>query len=192
MTLKRRNFLLFMGGTAGVLALGSLPSGKGQGATPFSKAASAATPGSGLSFQPIKVPVPLEIDGMTANKQIEAYSTFEVVDDIVLPEGYTYDVIGAWGDPVGDSRFGYNNDYLSFIETAPNEGFLTISFEYISGKTWMQTYPMVVGKSLPFEEVKAAATEGEIDAFTLADGDSDGPARHLWQQLHLVNPHLGS
>jgi secreted PhoX family phosphatase len=106
---------------------------------------------------------------MTANKQIEAYSTYEVVDDIVLPEGYTYDVIGAWGDPVGDSRFGYNNDYLSFVETAPNEGFLTINFEYISGKTWMQTYPMVVGKSLPFEEVKAAATEGEIDAFTLAD-----------------------
>ncbi|WP_293096621.1 hypothetical protein [Moorena sp. SIOASIH] len=25
------------------------------------------------------------------------------------------DVMATWGDPVGDSRFGYNNGYLSFI-----------------------------------------------------------------------------
>lgn len=43
-------------------------------------------------------------------------SAFEIVDDLVIPEGFSYRVIGAWGDQIGDSRFGYNNDYLSFVD----------------------------------------------------------------------------
>jgi secreted PhoX family phosphatase len=62
-------------------------------------------------------------------------------------------VIGAWGDTIGDSRFGYNNDYLSLVETAPNEGYLTINFEYISGSTWLETYPEVIGQSLALDEI---------------------------------------
>lgn len=92
---------------------------------------------------------------------------------MVLPEGFTYDIIGSWGDRLGDSRFGYNNDYLSFIETSPNEGFLTINFEYISGQPWMQTYAPVMGKSLPFDSVKAAAAQngGTIDALAFPEGN---------------------
>jgi secreted PhoX family phosphatase len=52
-------------------------------------------------------------------------------------QGFTYDVVAQWGDKVGDSRFGYNNDYLSFIETSPGQGYLTVNFEYISGRTWL-------------------------------------------------------
>lgn len=178
MTIKRREFLYFLGASAGTIALGE-PNKKFS--LPFTTPTLAQTSPKtnslqieGLSFQPVKVPMPLDIDGMAEAEQISAYSTYEVVDDLVLPEGFTYDVIAAWGDRVGDSRFGYNNDYLSFIETSPNEGFLTVNFEYISGKTWMQTYPMVIGKSLPFDEVKAAAkdTQGEIDAFALPENDS--------------------
>ncbi len=66
-----------------------------------------------------------------------------IQDDLVLPEGFTYDVIAAWGDRVGDSRFGYNNDYLSFVPTGPDQGYLTVNFEYISAETWEQTYPAV-------------------------------------------------
>ncbi|BAZ43568.1 hypothetical protein NIES4102_05690 [Chondrocystis sp. NIES-4102] len=67
----------------------------------------------------------------------------------------------------------FYNDYLSLIETAPNEGFLTVNFEYISGATWMQTYPQVIGKQLPFAELIAfaEANEGEINAFDLKDQD---------------------
>ncbi|MFP4296656.1 MAG: PhoX family protein [Spirulinaceae cyanobacterium] len=173
MPLKRRNFLLFLGASLGTAALGSLSAPNSRFSMPFAGSAQAATTGGTLSFQPIKIPMPLNIDGMAPDAQKQAYSTFEVMDDIVVPEGFTYDVIGAWGDRVGDSRFGYNNDYLSLVETSPNQGYLTINFEYISGGTWMQTYEQVIGKSLPFDAVKAAASasDGEINAFALRDND---------------------
>ncbi|HIK46552.1 MAG TPA: DUF839 domain-containing protein, partial [Leptolyngbyaceae cyanobacterium M65_K2018_010] len=100
--------------------------------------------------------MPVVTLGLAPGQQATELATFVVKDDLVLPEGYTYKVIAAWGDPVGDSRFGYNNDYLSYIETSPGQGFLGVNFEYISAYTWMQTYNQVLGKNLPFEEVRAA------------------------------------
>ena len=142
---------------------------------PFADSASAASPGgNGLSFKPVRGAIPLPTDGMALAKQVQDYSTFEVKDDLVLPEGFTYDVIAAWGDKVGDSRFGYNNDYLSFIETGKNEGFLTVNHEYISAKPWLQTYKQVIGKSLPFEEMESAlksAGKDGLNAFALPDSD---------------------
>ena len=64
-------------------------------------------------------------------------------------------MIAAWEDPVGDSPFGYNNGYLSFIEIGEDSGYLTFNCEYISTFLWMQSYQKVLGKYLPFEEVKA-------------------------------------
>lgn len=164
--MKRRNFLLFLGASAGTVALGGIATnGK-----PFQSSAIAQT-ATTSTFPSVRLPLPLEVDGLSSAEQIEAYQNYEVVDDILLPEDFTYDLIAAWGDRVGDSRYGYNNDYVSFVETAPNEGFLTINFEYISGKTWMETYSEVVGKSLPFAEVKAKAaeTDGLINAFALPE-----------------------
>ncbi len=114
--------------------------------------------------------MPLDIYDIAPEQQVKDYSTYEVVDDLVLPEGYTYDIVAAWGDKIGNSRFGYNNDYLSFIETGKDEGYLTINFEYISAIPWMQTYQQVTGKSLPFAEVQAAvkkAPKAGINAFGL-------------------------
>jgi secreted PhoX family phosphatase len=111
---------------------------------------------------------------MSVADQMTKFGQYVVKDDVVLPPGYTYDVIATWGEAVGDGRFGYNNDYLSFVETAPDEGFLTINFEYISALTWMQTYPEVIGQSLPFDEVKAAveaAGEDGLDAYNLPAND---------------------
>ncbi|MBE9169090.1 DUF839 domain-containing protein [Pleurocapsales cyanobacterium LEGE 06147] len=181
MTLKRRHFLLFLGATTSSLALDSLSTNKHKSAfsltqetaTQKSEKTTLATAGNTLSFKPVQVALPLDIEALAPEQQKQAYSTYEVKDDLVLPEGFTYDLVAAWGDRVGDSRFGYNNDYVSLVETSPNEGFLTVNFEYISGKTWMETYPLVIGKELPFAEViaKATATEGEIDTFTLTDDD---------------------
>jgi secreted PhoX family phosphatase len=99
MALKRRDFLLFLGASAGTVALGSLPSSGKKFSMPFSNSVSAASPaGSGLSFKPLKGPMPLPTEGMELTKQTQDYSTYEVVDDLVLPEGFTYDVIAAWGD----------------------------------------------------------------------------------------------
>lgn len=168
MNLKRRHFLMFMGAMAGGTLFKLTDNSFSM---PFSQAV--AKPTNELSFKPIKLPLPLEINSITSEQQIKTYSTYQVVDDLVLPEDFTYDIIAAWGDPVGTSRFGYNNDYLSFIETSLNEGYLTINFEYISGMTWMTTYEKVIGKSLPFEEVKLALKEskGKINAFALSDNN---------------------
>jgi uncharacterized protein len=176
MALKRRNFLMFLGAGAGSIALQPLMQNGQKFSMPFqANSALAQNAPNGLSFVPIKGPMPLETDGVSLDKQLDDYSQFSVADDVVLPEGFTYDVIAAWGDPIGTTdHFGYNNDYLSFVETAPGEGYLTVNHEYISVKPWLQTYAEVLGKALPFAEVIAAvsaATDQKVDAFALPDGD---------------------
>ena len=171
MIVSRRNFLLFLGASAGSIALNPVANPKQKYSLPLelNQTATATTNGS-LPFVPVRVPLPLPTEGIPPQEQMSRYASYEVQDDLVLPEGYQYQVIATWGDTVGESRFGYNNDYLSIVETAPNEGFLTVNFEYISGAIWMNTYPVVIGKELPFEEVKAQTNEeDEIDAFTEDD-----------------------
>lgn len=194
MTLNRRHFLVFLGATLGTAACNQLQSvnqflPKSQSQTSLK-----------LGFQPVKGPIPLTVGTgtavpqtasagytmvsftpMAAEQQINAYSTYEVVDDLVLPEGFTYDVIAAWGDKVGNSRFGYNNDYLALVETGANEGLLTVNFEYISAVPWLQSFEQVIGKPLPFTEVEQAVRKAikaipddripGLNAFALKDGD---------------------
>jgi uncharacterized protein len=177
MALKRREFLLFLGAATGTIAVGCQTKNGQQVSVPSNSATnvSTATATNGLSFQPVRGPMPLETDGIDLTKSLDTLSNYEVLDDLVLPDGYTYDVLAAWGDRVGDSRFGYNNDYLSFVETSPGEGYLTINFEYISAIPWLQTYEKVIGKSLPFADVQEAVrkvgVEKGIDAFALPDNN---------------------
>ncbi len=179
MSLKRRHFLQFLGAAVGTSAVNALRPGTDRAANAANITAQSSDVGNTLlaqteTFTPIKGPMPYSAVGISPEEQLLAYAEYAVQDDIVLPEGFTYDVIAAWGDPVGDSHFGYNNDYLSFISTGPDEGYLTINFEYISSDTWIQTYETILGKTLPFAEVIGALekTEGGIDAFSLPDGDS--------------------
>lgn len=173
MAVNRRHFLMFLGASAGTLAL--QPYSKNLSVSlPFQTKVANAQSVAGLGFKPIKGTMPLKTDRLAMEKQLSDYSQFTVQDDLVLPEGFTYDVVASWGDRVGDSRFGYNNDYISFIETAPNQGFLTVNHEYISAIPWSEAFEQVVGKALPFAEVKTAveaAGEDGIDAFALADTD---------------------
>ncbi|MEB3831325.1 PhoX family protein [Phormidium sp. CCY1219] len=168
MTLKRRNFLIFLGATVGAVACGNLAE-QGQQKTSFSP----EKIGGFWDFKPVKGPMPLDGDTVAIARQPLEYARYEIKDDLILPEGYTYDTIAMWGDPLGDSRVGYNNDYLSFVETGDGEGVLTANFEYISGATWMQTYEQAMGKSLPLAEIipKDNATNGKIDAYKLSDKD---------------------
>ncbi|MFN8783694.1 MAG: alkaline phosphatase PhoX, partial [Pseudanabaena sp.] len=180
MTINRRDFLTFIGGISGAVLLGASPRDRQilKFSMPFmdyetGNEAFAAT-SSKLSFKPTKGVMPLLTDMIDPSKQSQAYKNAEVIDNLVLPEGFVYDVIAAWGDPVGDSRFGYNNDYLSLVETSKNEGYLTVNFEYISSIPWEQSFSQVIGKSLPFAEVadqlKAMGSK-DIDAWSLADSN---------------------
>ncbi|TAG21126.1 MAG: DUF839 domain-containing protein [Oscillatoriales cyanobacterium] len=188
MTIKRREFLLFLGATASSVALNSCQK---KIAMPFSppvnSAKSVDNMARGINFQPVKGPMPLltsstltetgqfiPISSASTQQQMQAYSAYEVADDLLLPEGFTYDIVAAWGDKVGDSHFGYNNDYLSFVETGKNQGLLTVNFEYISAKPWIQTYQKVIGKSLPFAKLEAAATSAGkvgVNAFSASEKD---------------------
>jgi secreted PhoX family phosphatase len=181
MNVNRRNFLLFLGATAGTLTSRLWgPQGKVNSLTVAENSSFLAQNSSNLGFQPIKMALPLEVEQLSIPQQIANYQSYQVQDDLVLPEGFTYDLLAVWGDRVGDSRFGYNNDYLSLVETAPGEGYLTVNFEYISGKAWMQTYVSVIGQQLPVGELLALAKPlGEeedevafiVDALSLKDGD---------------------
>ena len=188
MTIKRREFLLFLSATAGSVALNSCQQ---KFTMPFPDAVGSAKDTAniprGINFQPVKGPIPLstsnavaetgqliKISTASVEQQMQAYSAYEVVDDLVLPEGFTYDIIATWGDKVGDSHFGYNNDYLSFVETGKGEGLLTVNFEYISAKPWIQTYQKVIGKSLPFAQLEEAirpAGKAGINVFALPKKD---------------------
>ncbi|AFY53742.1 putative phosphatase [Rivularia sp. PCC 7116] len=171
MSIKRRDFLLLMGGSASAVAFGSL-SGCDRKLT-----MQPSTQSKALSvFQPVKGPIPLQNAAFTPEQQKEAYRNYEVIDDLVLPDGFEYQVIAAWGDKVGDSRFGYNNDYLSFVPTVENEGYLTVNFEYISAIPWMQNYAKVIGKSLPLDEAIGKLNtdsqgKGQVNAYALAEDD---------------------
>lgn len=134
--------------------------------------------------------MPVPSYGIAPDQQTAEFAQFTVVDDLVLPEGYTYDVIAAWGDPVGDSRFGYNNDYISLVQTAPDEGYLTINFEYISGATWIETHAEVLGKTLPVAAVSAVANEGEIDVLVLEDDALKGQIEEIAKEA-LVDQGIG-
>ncbi len=172
MSITRRDFLLLLGGSAGTVALSSL----GGCDTKVAVQPTTQNTKAIFTFNPIKGPIPLETAGIRPEEQKQWYSTYEVQDDLILPKGYEYQIIAAWGDKVGDSRFGYNNDYLSFVQTGENEGYLSINFEYISAIPWMQTYQQVIGKSLPFDEVKTAlkaskSGKNEVNAFGLPENN---------------------
>lgn len=54
------------------------------------------------------------------------------VDDLVLPEGFTYDLVAAYGDRIGRGQsFGYNNDFLAFFPLdSDHDGLLWVNHEY--------------------------------------------------------------
>ena len=164
MPMKRRNLLLFLGAAAGTAAVGSVIKYDRKFSMPFQSAESTGTL-TNISFKPVQSPMSLTAESIALNE-------FEIADDLIVPEGFNYSVIGAWGDKIGDSRFGYNNDYLSFVETAPNEGFLTINFEYISAIPWLQSYSKVLGKELPSAVVEKELKKNKglgLNAFALPE-----------------------
>lgn len=168
MSLKRRELLLFMGAALGTTALPSCNVRKNLANHGMSASASN---NARIGFRPVQGPLPLETSTTPIAEQVKQLANYTSPDDLVLPEGYSYQIIGCWGDRIGDSRFGYNNDYLSLVETAPNEGFLSINFEYISGLPWIETYEQVIGDQLPVTAVVRKTGGKAIDAFSLKDND---------------------
>ena len=179
MGLQRRDFLYFLGASLTTVTTGCWD-GKSSGSD--QSLAQAEGLSSQAPFPPVQVPIPLTIEGLSDRDQQAKFATYDVVDDLVLPEGYTYDVVASWGDPVGDSRFGYNNDYVSFLETSPGEGILTINFEYSGGKTWLETHGTVLGRSLDLQTLFTASAPNQ-GVLPLQDRAATDPLRQAAEAL---------
>ncbi|MEN9520173.1 MAG: hypothetical protein RLZZ381_2761 [Cyanobacteriota bacterium] len=202
MNINRRNFLLFLGATAGTLTSSLWDNrGEARSLTGGENLSSLANNSSSLGFEPLKMALPLDVDRLSIAQQIKNYASYQVQDDLILPEGFTYDLLAVWGDRVGNSRFGYNNDYLSLLETSPGEGYLTVNFEYISGGIWMQSYSSVIGQELPVAELLALAKPVDedsdeeavfiVDALSLKDDDPTKEKIRKISREGLIDQGLG-
>lgn len=120
MDVNRRQFLTYLG--AGTAALASLATGI---------PALAAGPLSGRTADHL---FGLETKASHFNPKFSPIQP-TTKDDVVLPKGYTYDVIASYGDvinPEGDT-FGFNNDFTCFlpIDGNPEHGLLWVNHEYL-------------------------------------------------------------
>ncbi|MCC5638454.1 PhoX family phosphatase [Nostoc sp. CHAB 5844] len=183
-TLSRRQLLIFFGGSAGAAVLGD------KLLTGLSSVAEAKT--TPLSFTPVRLPHPLPIyqtqrsylpTGIGQGQVINAspspiLTSYNVIDDVVVPPEYERYVIVSWGDrvfPNSDDYVGYNCDYTSFIPLGRtlDQGYLWINHEYVSfpfsglapeapadvqGLT--TTFPTIIGRSLP--PTRNLEVEGEF------------------------------
>lgn len=126
-----------------------------------------------LGFKPLRPPLPLPGDGLSAAEQRQHYRQLSIDDRLLVPEGYRVDVLAVWGDQLADGRFGFNNDYLSLLPIGAERALLSVNFEYISPRIWAEGYREAVGEQLPLEvlQQELAPRGGSIDVTKLAAED---------------------
>jgi hypothetical protein len=173
--MNRRTLLIQLLGLSAAAAAGRALAAAPSAATPPGSIPAA---GSGLRpprlpFPPLRGPIPLPSDGLSAAEQRSAYARVVVEDRLRVPEGYRADLVLQWGDPLASGRFGFNNDYLAFTSLEGERALLTVNFEYISPRPWCAGYATVMGRELPFEALRQQLAErgGRVDALTLAADD---------------------
>jgi hypothetical protein len=108
-----------------------------------------------------------------------------------IADGYNADVLIRWGDPlfpnVGDfdpmnqsaadqaQRFGYNNDYVGFVELEPGRGILCVNHEYTNEEVMFpglgrQDNQGFAGMTAELVDIEMAAHGGSIFEIVKGDG----------------------
>ncbi|HEY9798773.1 MAG TPA: PhoX family phosphatase [Leptolyngbyaceae cyanobacterium] len=205
---SRRQLLIFFAGSAGAAVLGDkLFEG-------VSNVADAQT--TPLTFTPIRLPHPLPIyqqqknylptgigQGQVLNASANtALSTYNVIDDVVVPPEYERYVIVRWGDKVFpdiNEYFGYNCDYTAFVPIGrtTEEGYLWVNHEYVSfpfsglapeTPTDVQALPnafaSVIGRPLP--STNNIALQGEF-LYNLGGSILRISSRNVNRRFQVVN-----
>lgn len=181
---SRRQVLIFFAGSAATVVLGRTIY-ENIVRVPEAKTAP-------LEFTPVRLPHPLEIyqqhnnylpTGISQGQVINAaddvkLTSYNVIDDVVVPPEYERYVIVSWGDRVfanPDEYVGYNCDYTGFVPigTTTDEGYLWVNHEYVSypisalvleDGSDLQGLPTafstVIGRDLP--TTKTLEVEGEF------------------------------
>jgi uncharacterized protein len=182
--LSRRQLLIFFAGSAGAAVLGETLL---DGVSSVTQAKNKL-----LTFTPVRLPHPLPIykqqknflptgigQGQVLNASANpSLTSYNVIDDVVVPPEYERYVIISWGDrvfPNSDDYFGYNCDYTGFVPLGRTNdlGYLWVNHEYVSFpfstllvaddsdlKGLSDTFEKVIGWSLP--STKNIEVEGEF------------------------------
>lgn len=160
--LSRRRLLqlLGLGGTAAAASLMQAQASAGVGPGP-------------LGFKPLRPPLPLPGDGLSAAQQRAQYRQLTLDDRLLVPEGFAAELLVVWGDRLAGGRFGFNNDYLALTPLEDNRALLSVNFEYISPQTWASGYGEAVGTPLPLAALQQALAtrDGSVDATALPAND---------------------
>ncbi|MBW4667716.1 MAG: hypothetical protein KME60_09820 [Cyanomargarita calcarea GSE-NOS-MK-12-04C] len=92
--------------------------------------------------------------------------------NMILSLGFQYQIFPSWRDKTNCSRFGYNNNYVSLMESDE------VNFGYISFRSWIRT----MGKLLPFDVVKAALEKNScfLPANDSIQAEVCGIVREAW------------
>ena len=128
------------------------------------------------------------------------------IDDLVLPDGFTYDVVIKWGDTFTASgdRFGFNNDFIGvFPLGGDDDALLWINHEYVSLATvsgnvdlYGQTFRMLRGHVPTVRDYKRdvggsvvrVRRDGATGAWTPVLRDPPEPPRHRLHALPRGRP----
>lgn len=159
---SRRSFLKYVGVGAGAVGAGQMlgPLGcAGSGKT----SAGAWVSGSGMpEWEAVGYPIPLPGDGGSAARDSARFAKYVVRDELVLPKGFTYDVLAQWGEEMGAAGqrfgFGFNADYtgLTPVQGRSGEFWLIVNHEYISARPWLEGFEAVFGEKLVGADGKIA------------------------------------
>jgi uncharacterized protein len=113
-----------------------------------------------------------------------------IADDVVVPEGYGYEVLLRWGQPIVAAapefnftaqtpeaqagQFGYNCDYLALLPLQGNEALLWSNHEYTNSKImfpdWNRDAPTLIHVN-----TELAAHGGSLVVVDLPTGGPSGP-----------------
>ena len=145
--ITRRQLLIFFGSSAATTVLAPQLTDTLLGINSTS-AEAAFSP---ISFTPLRLPHPLPIyqelssfmpTGLNGQGTVMAASqntrltSYNIIDDVVVPPEYERYVIVRWGDrvfPDSSDYFGYNCDYTDFIglRGSNDDGYLFVGHEYV-------------------------------------------------------------
>jgi secreted PhoX family phosphatase len=160
----RRELLAWLGASAGWLALSPSCATHSREKT-FAFAAVGGEP----SWTPLALPVPIASDGGSAGTDAARLARYAVRDELLLPEGFEYELLATYGESFGPEGhavpFGYNNDFLGFLpsRTEPDEAFLVVNHESVSPRPWLAALRESLGAAAPRIEV-ARGANGAVGA----------------------------
>ena len=177
-SIDRRSFLKYVGAhTAATAALLDPLARSVQAAT--MRAPSLWVDADGApAWTPVGYPVPTPGDGGIAANDPTRFARYGARDTLVLPEGFRFDVVAAWGDRFGpDSHtitFGHNCDFTGLVPVRERPGrfWLLVNHEYVSARPWLQGYERAHGVKLP--TVRFTPDGGlEVDGHALSRAEID-------------------